>query len=140
MPELWNLYDGQRQDTGLLHERGKRLPDGFYHLVVQVWLINRQGQCLMSRRHEDKPFPRYWESTGGSVLAGEDSLHGAIREVQEELGLAVNSASGRLISSQCRESYHDFLDVWLFPAEVTLVPTLAYYPDVFRRARQLYEH
>lgn len=31
-----------------------------------------------------------WEATGGSILQGESSLDGAIREVREELGIDIS--------------------------------------------------
>ena len=74
MSELWDLLDRSRRITGILHERGKNMEDGYYHLVVHVWIANNNGQYLMSQRHPSKPFPLLWESTGGSVLAGETSL------------------------------------------------------------------
>ena len=67
--------------------RGEIIPKGLYHLSVSVWIVNQQGQYLLSQRHPKKQYPLYWECTGGSVLSGETSLQGAIREVKEELGM-----------------------------------------------------
>ena len=55
-----------------------------------------------------------WECTGGSVLAGENSLIGAVRKVKEELGIKLNPAKGRRISQICREETQDLYDVWIF--------------------------
>ena len=60
-----------------------------------------------------------WECVGGSVLKGEDSLTGAIREVQEEVGVLLSEEHGRLVKSVVREEvngvpFRDILDVWLF--------------------------
>ena len=86
MAELWDLYDSSRKKTGVAVERGQTIPEGSYHLVVSVWIMNSKGEFLLSQRHPDKPYPLYWECTGGSVLAGESSLEGPVREVREELG------------------------------------------------------
>lgn len=122
MGELWDVLDRDRNKTGLLHERGSgRMVDGQYHLVVQVWVINDAGQCLMSKRHPDKrPYPLMWESTGGSVVAGETSVDGAVREVSEELGIALDPAEGRMIKSTCDQRRHEFYDVWLFRANADI--------------------
>ena len=78
--EFWDLYNDKREKTGRIHERGKALPEGYYHLCVSVWLVNRKGEFLLSQRHPDKEYPLCWECTGGSVLAGESSFkHDGIR-------------------------------------------------------------
>lgn len=117
MPELWDLYNRERQKTGVVHERGEPVPQGFYHLVVSVWIKNSQGQYLMSQRHPGKPYPLLWECTGGSVLAGEGSLQGAVREVKEELGLMLDAAMAQLIYQRRRDESQDFYDVWRFRSD-----------------------
>ena len=36
-----------------------------------------------------------WECVGGSVVKGEDSLQGAVRETKEEVGIDLNPESGQ---------------------------------------------
>lgn len=117
MAELWDLYDEKREKTGNVLLRGMPVPKGCYHLVVSIWIVNSRGQYLLSQRHPDKSYPLYWECTGGSVLAGEDSMSGAMREVKEELGITLEAEQGTLIYQTRRESTQDFYDVWLFHAD-----------------------
>lgn len=118
--ELWDLYDKNRQMTGMTHVRGEEIPQGYYHLVVHVWLRNRKGEYLISQRSASRTaFPLMWESVGGSVLIGEDSLHGAIREVKEEIGIDLSPKGGTLLFSETGRIIHgvpstDILDVWLW--------------------------
>lgn len=112
--ELWDLYNAVRTKTGATIQRGAKIPAGSYHLSVSIWLMNRQGQYLLSQRHPDKAFPLYWECTGGSVLAGESSLEGAVREVSEELGILLDPSQGKRILQTRRDLMQDFYDVWLF--------------------------
>lgn len=112
MAEYWDLLDGQRQPLGRLHRRGDPLPEGCYHQVVHVWTRDREGRFLISRRHPQKHFGLFWETTGGSVLAGEDSRAAARRELEEELGVTVDASQGALLMTQRRE--RDFYDVWMF--------------------------
>ena len=116
MPELWNVYDYDRNDTGRLVPRGARMRPDEYHLVFNVWLRNAQGEYLISQRSPEKTHPLYWEATGGSVLAGEMSVEGAVREVEEELGIRLNPEDGVLICSGHRQydGCPDILDVWVF--------------------------
>lgn len=73
-----------------------------------------RDNTFLSQRHPDKAFPLYWECTGGSVLAGESSLEGAVREVSEELGILLDPSQGKRILQTRRDHMQDFYDVWLF--------------------------
>lgn len=116
--ELWDVYDENRNLTGRLQRRGDMLEDGVYHLVVHVWTRNSKGEFLLTRRSPNKGFPHMWEATGGSALAGDDSLTAAVREVREETGLTLDPTAGRCVITYRRENY--FCDVWLFHHEFDL--------------------
>ena len=113
--ELWDLYDEKKQVTGKIHERGKEIPDGYYHLVVHIWIKNSEGKYLISRRDKSRySYPLYLECQGGSVIAHESSKEGAIREVKEEVGIDLSNIPGKLIYTKMRKYFHDIMDVWLF--------------------------
>ena len=83
--EIWDLYNENRELLGKEHVRGVQLPIDGYHLVVHVWIRNSKGEYLISQRSANRPtYPLMWECVGGSVVKGEDSLLGAIREAKEE--------------------------------------------------------
>ena len=110
--ELWDVYDRNRNKTGRLHRRGDNLPEGDYHLVVHVWMKNSRGEYLLTKRSPNKGYPNMWETTGGSALAGDDSLAAALREVHEETGLTLDPSRGkRIFEFITRDT---FVDVWLF--------------------------
>lgn len=121
MSELWDLYDQERKNIRRLHERGTPIPLGLYHLVVSIWIVNSQGQYLMSQRHSSKPYPEYWECTGGSVIAGESSIQGAVREVNEELGLSLDTDTAQIIYQTRRDDCQDFYDVWRFQSDAPVI-------------------
>lgn len=76
--------------------RGEQLSIGGYHLVVHVWIRNSKGEYLISQRSENRStFPLMWECVSGSVVKGEDSLQGAVRETKEEVGIDLNTESGQ---------------------------------------------
>ncbi len=116
--EMWDVYDEHRNLTGKLHRRGDFLKDGEYHLVVHVWLQNSNGEFLLTKRTPNKGFPNMWESTGGSALAGDDSISAALREVKEETGLTADPALGKCVISFRRDD--NFVDVWLFKQDFNL--------------------
>ncbi|MBP3479395.1 MAG: NUDIX domain-containing protein [Oscillospiraceae bacterium] len=116
--EMWDVIDKDRNPTGRLHRRGDFLPPGEYHLVVHVWMRNSQGQYLMTKRSPNKGFPNMWETTGGSALAGDDSLTAALREVREETGLQLDPAKGEMLFSITEDE--DICDIWLFHQDFDL--------------------
>lgn len=118
--EVHDVYDENRNKTGRFHQRGKPMAKGEYHLIVQVWKRNKKGEWLINQRT-----PRYgnpeldgkWETTGGAVIAGEDSFIGALREAKEELGIDLNPDKGIQIYSGVRKwggKQCSFIDAWLF--------------------------
>ncbi len=52
--ELWDLYDKNRNLTGKKHIRGEALEKGLYHLVVEIWTIDKMGNILLTQRHPSK--------------------------------------------------------------------------------------
>lgn len=118
--EKWDLYTKYREKTGREHIRGEVLPDGCFHLVVHVWIRNSRGEYLISQRAANRPtYPLMWECVGGSVVLGEDSMTGALRETKEEVGIDLSPEQGRLLFTKIRgdvggKPFNDFMDVWLF--------------------------
>ncbi len=127
--ELWDVYDRDGNLTGrtiLRRERGALLAEGEYHLVVTMVIINSTGEMFCTHRSPEKAlFPGMWENTGGSVLAGETSLQGAVRELKEETGLIAASEELTFLYRAIRTDF--FMDVYGlhrdFPiSEVTFQP------------------
>lgn len=118
--EKWDLYTKYREKSGKEHIRGEKIPEGFYHLVVHVWIRNQKGEYLISQRSFRRPtFPLMWECVGGSVLKGESSIEGAVREVKEEVGLDLEQSAGKLLFSKIcgtldGKVFNNIMDVWLF--------------------------
>ena len=90
--ELWDLYDRNIKPLGKTHIRGEDIPEGEYHIVVDVVSMNQQNQLLITKRHPDKKFGNQWETTGGSAIAGEESIDAAVRELFEETGLKADKS------------------------------------------------
>ena len=90
--ELWDIYDADRNRTGRTIQRGEPFADGEYQLVVHVCIFNLKGEMLIQQRQSTKcEWPDMWNITsGGGVLAGENSQEAAMRETWEELGIHID--------------------------------------------------
>lgn len=120
--EYWDLYDKNRNKLNKIIKRGEKLQDDEYHIVVNAWLKNDKNEFLISRRSENKAHPLMWECTGGSILKGETSIDGAVREVKEELGIDIDKNKSELLGSTLRyyPNCPDILDVWLFKCNASI--------------------
>jgi 8-oxo-dGTP diphosphatase len=118
--ELWDLVDENRKPTGKLHARGVGLPPGEYHIVVEIFTINQDGKILLTQRDPAKTYPLLWESTGGSITAGETSAIGALRELEEETGLKATEEELVKLGEQKTHSYFRDSYMWKSPQLLTL--------------------
>lgn len=119
--ELWDILDQDGNQTGRVVERGKPIKKGEYHLVVFVWIKNRDGQFLISRRSGNKSGAHKWEIAGGAAITGENSLQSALREVKEELGINLKAEKGTLLKRLKFETDHSwFGDIWIFNHDIKI--------------------
>ena len=87
MPERFDLYDVNRNLTGKTLERGNKVPEGYYRLVVHVCIFGSDGRMLIQKR---QPFKSGWAgmwdiTAGGSAQAGDTSQQAASRELNMRL-------------------------------------------------------
>ena len=118
--ELWDILDKDGNKIGKLHERGKPMADGEYHLIIDVWIKNSKNEFLISKRTTDKhPDPDKWAPTCGSAITGDDSMSAALRETKEELNITLNPENGKKIK-RFIIGRENIIDVWLFEQEVDI--------------------
>lgn len=122
MAEKWDIYDINRNKTGKTAIRDvDHLKNGEYHIIVNAVIMNSKNEILLSKRAAHKTHPLMWEISGGSILAGEDSLSGMLRELQEELGLKFSKEDAILLKELRRDNPPpDFKDIWLFKKDVNI--------------------
>lgn len=61
-------------------------------LVVAVALVDADGRVLIAQRPKGKALAGLWEFPGGKLAPGERPEAALIRELREELGIAVKAA------------------------------------------------
>ena len=120
MSEIWDIYDGNKKKTGRLAERETyEFKENEYHIAVEAIILNSKKQMLITKRAPHKRFPNKWECNGGSVLAGESSLEGMIRELKEELGVEFSKSEAIFLKDIKREDgKYYFKDYWLFYKDI----------------------
>ena len=111
--EIWDLYDRDGNRTGETWERQfgnyKQIPDGRYHMVVDILVQHVDGTYLLTKRDDSKDvYPGFWEaSAGGSAQTGEHPEECAKRELYEETG--IRAESFELINIAFRDLSHSLV-------------------------------
>lgn len=91
---------------------------GLLHRAVHILVFNSAGQVFLQKRSMSKDtHPGTWDSsTSGHVDSGEDYDESAMRELQEEIGLIVDSPPDRLFKiDACEQTDQEF--VWIYRTE-----------------------
>lgn len=65
--------------------------------VAVAVLLRSDGRVLLAQRLAGTPYPGYWEFPGGKLEAGESAYDALVRELDEELGVAVLRAAPWLV-------------------------------------------
>lgn len=149
MSETWDIYDRNRKKTGRYAKRDVDvLKKGEYHIAVECIIINSKNQILISQRAMHKKFPGMWECNGGSILKGETSIEGMIREINEELGIHFTKKEGIFFKTYIRDEVPPYMkDYWIFkkdfdidiltfPDKETVKAKWATYDEVIQIAKE----
>ena len=91
---------------------------GLLHRAVHVLVFNARGEVFLQKRSMKKDRqPGVWDSSSsGHVDSGEDYDACAVRELREEIGLAVAQTPQRLFKiDACEETDAEF--VWVYRCE-----------------------
>src|SRR5690242_7958157 len=87
--ELFDVCDEHDRVIGQA-PRGEVHARGLLHRAVHIFVLNSPGELLLHRRSVQKDeYPlRITSSASGHLGVGEDYASAAVRELEEELGLA----------------------------------------------------
>lgn len=94
--EMFDVVDAQGNPTGRVVERAQAHAEGIRHRTAHVWILRQAHgsiQILLQRRSPDKDsYPGCYDiSSAGHVPAGADYIPSALRELEEELGVAADA-------------------------------------------------
>lgn len=86
-------------------------------LVSAAALVNARGEVLLAQRPQGKMLAGRWEFPGGKVHADESPEQALVRELEEELGIAVAMADLEpfwfLSHPYPEHGFHLLMPVWL---------------------------
>jgi len=127
--ETCDIVDELGNRTGRIVTRGTDLAPGEFYPVVHVWIRDELNKYLIQQRaFHLTSSPGVWAVTVGYVLAGEDSISAAIREVEEELGIHVLPSQLKQIDRHSLDNRVE--DIWLAEISSNLVGTPILGPEV----------
>lgn len=81
---------------------------GHYHNTAHIWFYTLKGEVLLQQRAASKVIcPLLWDvSVAGHIDAGETLKSGAVREIEEEIGLTISEEDLNKIGVfECFQSY-----------------------------------
>ncbi|MBO4855095.1 NUDIX domain-containing protein [Candidatus Saccharibacteria bacterium] len=116
--ERRDLYDQNRKLTGKTITVGDPIPEGYYVLVVMVFIMNSSGHYLVQKRAKQRN--GLYGTTGGHPKAGQTSLQGIVTEIREELGIEVNPVDLKLFYSGRSDEEQVFFDDYYLKANIPL--------------------
>ncbi len=119
--EMLDRLDEKGRVIGTVRRSDAHGNPALRHPSVHVFVVNAAGEYFLQKRSGYKKVqPGKWDtSVGGHIPAGETYEQGALRELQEELGVTLPDAS-RL------EFHHDFIWESGFETEHTRTFILRY--------------
>ena len=84
-------------------------------LVAACAFVDGQGHVLVTRRPEGKPLAGLWELPGGKIEADETPERALVRELREELGVAVEPENLRPLTfvSHAYPEFHLLMPVYV---------------------------
>lgn len=121
MAEIWDIYDINKNKKNKFHKRGLPLDDGDYHIVIHAWVVNSNDEVILTKRHSSKNIcPNMWECTEGSIVAGESSVEGAVRELKEEIGINFEIDEAEFFTSFVLDFSNTIIDSYIFKRDVNI--------------------
>lgn len=104
--ELLDVLDADGERSGRVSERGVVHREGSFHAAAHVWVARARADgghdlLLQKRSAEKDSFPGCYDvSAAGHIMAGEDALTTAQRELSEELGIRAEADSLRYVGER----------------------------------------
>lgn len=90
--EMVDILNSDGSPSGKRVSKKEAHEKGLWHRTAHVWLVNKNNEILLQKRadHIESNPGMYDISAAGHLSAGDTRVAGALREVEEELGIHIN--------------------------------------------------
>ena len=109
--EFFDVVDKNRKPMNKVLPRGSKLKDDEFNVGVEVWILDKDNNLLITQRSQLKSHPLEWECPGGCCLAGENSIETATREIKEEIGITLLASDLKLLDTHLYK--YQFVDIYM---------------------------
>lgn len=122
---MWDLYDNNFEKTGKVVQENNLddIPDGLYHLTVNVWIINSNNEVLMVKKslNFNLRYPGYWTSINGDVVSGEDSYCTIKNIVSKKIGIKLTDSDKIIkLGENIRAPYHYIYETFIIQKDLNI--------------------
>lgn len=93
--EKRDLYDIRKRKIGKTINKGEKIPDNAYTIVVSMFIQNNEGKILIEKRSKEKG--GVYGLISGHPTAGQTSLQGIITETKEEIGVDIEKEQIKIL-------------------------------------------
>ncbi|WP_298902825.1 NUDIX domain-containing protein [uncultured Psychroserpens sp.] len=129
MEERIDIVDKHGKLIGVSALKSEIHIEGHFHHTAHVWLFSSEGEILLQQRAATKLIcPLLWDvSVAGHVDSGETIEQAAVREIKEEIGIAISEkALIKIGVFECFQSYpngivdNEFHNTYIAKTNLTL--------------------
>ena len=81
----WDLYNDNLTKTGKVISETENIPEGHYHMALDIWIINSNNQVALFKNAIDysKRYPGSWSCLGDNLHTNE-SINDAVKRILDE--------------------------------------------------------
>lgn len=116
----WELYDKNFNKTNLVikNDGSENIPDGYYHLTTNAWLINPQKQVLLIKKalNYNLRYPGSWTTINENVEKNESSLNTVIKSLKSKINIEMEEDRIIDIGMEKRDPHHYIYNTFIIYA------------------------
>lgn len=122
---MWDLYNNQLEKTEKVIHDGDldNIPDGFYHLTVNIWIINSNNEVLMLKKslNYDLIYPGYWTSINGNVISGDDPYCAVKKIILSKIGIKITDTDEIIkLGTDFRNPHHYIYETFIIYKDINI--------------------